>query len=195
MTNDVVKVQGKPRKDYSGMVYENMVSYLPDHPNSTAVHKLEVMEAFMASGDTLTVAKQFNMDFNTLATWTKTQWWTKGMDLLLAHQANSLRPSWVRLQQIALRKLSEAVEFGEEVVTKEGGIIRKNLSAKDLMAISAGAQEQNNALKILEEKEHDANKQSVDVLTEMAKAFANAAKSSITPTETHRVIDITDLNN
>ena len=78
----------------------------------------------------------------TLRYWAKQEWFQE--ELLRADQADTdeLKSTFTRIAKIGAVQLEDRIQNGDEVVTKDGEIVRKKIGGKDLAVITAIAADQ-----------------------------------------------------
>lgn len=99
--------------------------------------KARAVAAYSVTGSFSKAATIVGIPEITIRSWSKQEWFSE--ELLRAKQADTdeLGSTFTRLAKLALVQLEDRLENGDEVVTKEGKVIQKRISAKEA-AIVAG---------------------------------------------------------
>lgn len=93
--------------------------------------------AYVATGSFSKAAQITGVPENTLRNWSKQDWFPEEVRRLDQVDTDEIKSTFTRIAKRATVDLEDRLENGDEVVTKDGEIVRKKIAGKDLAIISA----------------------------------------------------------
>jgi hypothetical protein len=95
-----------------------------------------VVEYFVAGNMTL-VAERTDIPRTTLNGWRQTEWWDEALVELRQEKADELDANLTKLIDSAFEQLQDRIEHGDYILNKEGKLVRKPMSGRDLVTTGA----------------------------------------------------------
>jgi transposase-like protein len=99
--------------------------------------KSRAVAAYVGTGSFTKSAAITGIPENTLRAWAKQEWWAE--ESLRANKGDSdeLKSTFTRIAKKATEELEERLTNGDEVLGKDGALVRKKISGKELTIIAA----------------------------------------------------------
>ena len=107
--------------------------------------KSRAVAAYIGTGSFTRAAAITGIPENTLRAWAKQEWWAE--ESLRANKADSdeLKSTFTRIAKRATEQLEDRLEFGDEVLNKDGQIVKKRIPGRELAIIAAVAADKRRA--------------------------------------------------
>lgn len=101
--------------------------------------QLKAAAAFMVSGSLEVVSSQLSIPLETLTQWVQTESWNNCVDMVKFRQGAKLDASLTSIIEKATDEIVDRLENGDEVLNRDGSMVRVKVKAKDAMNIAAMA--------------------------------------------------------
>lgn len=109
------------------------------HPSSpyTPETKVQAVMAFLVTGNSKSAEVYCGVKSDIIRKWkTQSEWWPQVMQECRKKKQDELDANYTALLHQVVGQLSDRIENGDEVITKNGDKVRKLLSARDLAIIT-----------------------------------------------------------
>jgi len=114
-------------------IYWKILEIIPDTKAYTAYDKLDVLMAFASTGSFHEVAKLVpKVPIATARTWREMDWWKPALEKVREMMDEEFDGRVTKVLNLSLDAMEERLANGEEVVLKDGSIVRKKIGFKDL---------------------------------------------------------------
>lgn len=110
-----------------------------DNSNWKQEDKQRAVAAYAATGSFLKSAKLIGIPEATIRYWSKQEWWEEELRRADSSDTNELKSTYTRIAKRAGELLEDRLENGDDVVTKMGEIVKRQIPGKELAIISAVA--------------------------------------------------------
>lgn len=153
--------------------------------------KIEVVTIFAATGNYAKTAELTKVPEANIRNWRKQQWFQEYMQEIRNENQDKIDAKFTSIAEKALEQLSDRLEHGDFHVTRDGDVIRKPISGKDLSLITAINIDKRQLLRgepTSRSASTDGTAPVVDKLEKLAETFSNLAKFGRPKTE---IIDVT----
>jgi transposase-like protein len=101
--------------------------------------KSRSVAAYVATGSFSKSSAITGIPENTIRSWAKQDWFGEEARRVDQTDSDELKSTFTRIAKRAALEVEDRLEHGDEVVTKDGEIIKKKIAGKDLAIISAVA--------------------------------------------------------
>lgn len=145
--------------------------------------KIEAVQCWLIVGNLSQVATNLNINYETLLTWKKSQWWNELVAQLRTENSLKLSHKLRKIAEKALDVTMDRLENGDFYYDqKKGELIRKPVNMREAAQV---AQFMVNAHISLEKnpKDQEEQKQVIDRLEELKKTFERFARPKIEVTD------------
>lgn len=145
--------------------------------------KIEAVQCWLVVGNLSQVATSLNINYETLLTWKKSNWWNELVTQLRTENSLKLSAKLRKIAEKALDVTNDRLEKGDFFYDqKKGELIRKPVNMREAAAV---AQFMVNAHISLEKnpKDQEEQKQVIDRLEELKRTFERFAKPKIEVTD------------
>ena len=135
--------------------------------------RIEVVTLFAALGSCDRVGALACIPASTVRGWTRQDWFKDLLDEIRAENDHKIDAKFNEIIDLSLDQLKDRVENGDHVLTKDGDLVRKPMSGKDLSLTTAINIDKRQLLRNREviKKEEKTNQTITEKLTELANAF------------------------
>lgn len=127
----------------------------------------------------------------TIRYWAKQEWWLEEMLRADKADGNELKATFTRIAKRASELLEDRLENGDDVVTKDGTVVKKNIAGRDLAIISAVAADKRK--QELDQPDRVTIQSSTERLAQLMEEFMKFAKAKQIKGEILDVQEIPDL--
>lgn len=146
--------------------------------------KIEAVTAYLALGSLRLAAATLKIPFETLNSWTKTEWWKDTRDQLKTQEDLQVSNRLKRIMEKGLTVIEDRLENGDWLYdSKSGEFHRKGVSMKDALAVTSNLAERKDILveRHMEEKSIASDKiqATLDRLAASFAAMANQPKNVV----------------
>lgn len=108
-----------------------------DNSNWAPEDKQRAVAAYAATGSFLKSAKLIGIPDATIRYWSKQPWWEEELRRADQQDTNELKSTYTRIAKRSAEALEDRLENGDEVVAKDGTIVKKQIPGKELAVIAA----------------------------------------------------------
>jgi transposase-like protein len=109
-----------------------------DHFHSNE-DKSRAVAVYASLGSFTRAAAVTGIPENTIRYWSKQEWFAEELRRVDRADGEELKSSFTRIAKRATQELEDRLESGDEVVTKDGTIVKKKIAGKELAIIAAVA--------------------------------------------------------
>ena len=139
--------------------------------------KQDVLTKMLALGNQRLVSKLTGVEYATISTWKKTDWWQEMSDQLRLEQATKLDTSLSSVVEKSLEVVADRLENGEHVLNnKTGALIRKPVSMRDSARVASDLLARQSILRKVDNAAPEQKESMKDILGTLAREFAKYAK-------------------
>lgn len=118
--------------------YWRLMEMVPNkHPYSPQ-QRVDVVMAYSTAGNLQAIAKQFGIPEQTLYTWRKQVWWEPALRECLRQHDVELDMRLTGVLNKTLNHMNDRLDHGDEVLDKNGELVRKKVSFRDLAISGLG---------------------------------------------------------
>lgn len=159
-------------------------------PHWKAADKARAVAAYAATGSFTRAETVTGIPNNTIRYWAKQEWFSE--ELLRSRQADTdeMAATFTRIVKKATSELEDRLERGDEVITKEGEVILKKISAKEAAIVAAVAVDKRKVL--IDQPAAVAPQSSAEKLLSLMEQFVKFSKAKeINHAEDSREISVT----
>lgn len=110
-----------------------------DNSNWKIEDKQRAVAAYSATGSFLKSSKLIGIPDATIRSWAKQDWWEEELRRADQSETNELKSTYTRIAKRASELLEDRLDNGDEVVTKAGDIVKKQIPGRELAIIAAVA--------------------------------------------------------
>ena len=156
--------------------------------------KIETVKTYLCLGGNLTLtAGATGISRNTLKVWKSSRWWDQLIEQFRKEERLELSAKTKKILDKSLDLISDRLENGDFIYdTRQGKLVRKGVSAKELNQISKDMLKQKEALdKSMESNENPESH--ADKLEKLAEQFANLAVTAMNKKNKPQQITVTDV--
>lgn len=93
--------------------------------------------AYVSTGSFSKASNITGIPETTLRYWSKQDWWGEAVLRVDKADSDELKSTFTRIAKKATAELEDRLEHGDEIVTKDGEIVNKKISGKELAIIAA----------------------------------------------------------
>lgn len=140
-----------------------------DNSNWKIEDKQRAVAAYAATGSFLKTAKLIGIPDATIRYWSKQGWWEEELRRADQQDTSELKATYTRIAKRAAEALEDRIENGDEVVTKDGDILKRRIPGKELAIITGIAASKRK--EALEQPNQVALQSANERLTQLVDAF------------------------
>ena len=147
--------------------------------------KIEAVTLFAATGSVVRVSGLSGVPENTLRGWTRQDWFKELLDEIRAENDHKIDAKFNEIIDISLDQLKDRVVIGDSVLNKDGELVKRPMSGKDLSLTTAINIDKRQLLRNREvvKKEQVVNQSIEQRLTDLANSFKQIAGRSVASPE------------
>lgn len=99
--------------------------------------KQRAVAAYSATGSFQKSSSLIGIPDATIRYWAKQDWWEEELRRVNQQDTNELKSTYTRIAKRATDLLEDRLENGDDVVTKDGDVVKRKIPGKDLAVIAA----------------------------------------------------------
>lgn len=123
----VVKSSKKERETWK------LMELIPNGTKYTAYQRLDALTAYMTTGSIRKVEELTTIPYKTLHAWkSKSRWWEAALREMRMQKNDELDALITGTMHRAVAEINERLDKGDEVVLKDGTIVRKKVNLRDI---------------------------------------------------------------
>ena len=156
--------------------YWRLMEYIPSEGKYTAYERMEALTVYMVKGSLQKTAEYTGIPYTTIQSWrAKGTWWPLALQELREQKNDQVDSRITGIIDKTLDGMEDRVENGDFVVTKNGDLVRKPCSLKDLAVGGLAVPFDKRALmrgKPTSRTEHTSDKDRVEKLADQFKSIS-----------------------